>query len=358
MKNFLQLICLIFSTLGIILVSPTAQCQVARTLNPTIENAPEGPVCSWSEVTMHTQEYDTYQWYRHQVGDYPVPIHGATARELTLSIDLNANFYVFVVVSLDGEEATTPYVHIDTHVFHFDIYISGYGFSGTPIGILACEGSDYDITLRIIHQQNFQDPKWFKDGQLIEDATGFALPVTKTGFYTGAATSSVCPHIQYWSGGGFGIVIHKPETPTISQEGDSLMATWNVGQWYIEEDAIPGATHWILVPEVDGYYTFEYREYGCLARSEPFFFSSSTGIADNQLPYEVSLYPVPATDFIQIRSEHHFESYLIFDAYGKTVKTGNMGSLGVDISDLAAGFYQIALRSPKGVVVKKFIKAK
>lgn len=355
MKNYLHLICLI---LGIMMVSPTAQCQEASTLNPTIENAPDGPVCVWTEITLNTQEYDTYQWHHHPVGGYPIPIHGATERELTLSIDADSNYYIFVVVTLDGEEATSPYVHIDTHVFHFDIYITGYGFYESSIGILACADTDYQITLRMIYQQNFKDPKWYLDGQLIPDATGYALSVTKTGFYTGSAVSTVCPHIQYWSPGGFGIVIHKPETPTISQEGDSLLATWNVGQWYFEEDAIPGATHWILIPEADGYYTFEYTEFGCLARSEPFLFSNTTGIENGSLPYEVSLYPVPAENLINIRSEHHFISFEIFDAFGRLVKSGDMNGMALDIGSLAAGYYQIALHSPEGVVVKKFIKAK
>lgn len=354
MKNYLHLICLIILTLGIL---PTSQCQETSTLNPTIENAPEGPVCNWSEVTMHTQEYDTYQWYTHQVGGSPTPIDGATEREITLTIN-GDGFFVFVVVTSDGEEATSDYVQIDLHVFHFDIYISGYGFQETPIGIIACENTDYDIVLRIPSIQLFKNPKWYRNGQLIEDATGYSISVNQTGYYTGSATSTVCPHIEYSSPGGFGLIIHKPETPTITQEGDSLMASWNVGQWYFEEEIIPEATHWILVPEAEGYYSFEYQEYGCYASSDPFYFSNTTGINDELLSQKVSLYPVPAQNVLNITSEHYFVSYEIYDAFGKTVKSGQINGMGIDISNLAGGFYHISLHSPEGKVVKKFIKAK
>jgi hypothetical protein len=358
MKNSLQLICLTLVILGFTMAAPQASGQEIRSLSPTIENAPEDPLCPWTEFTLTTQEYDTYQWYRHTVGSYPVPIHGATEREVTLTLEPGDHFYMYVVVTLDGEEATSPYVHIDQYIFPFDIFISGHGFHGSPIGILACDGTDYQITLRILDLQNYHNPKWYKDGQLLTEATGYALDVKKSGYYTGSATSTLCPNVEAHSPGGFGIVIHKPQQPTITQEGDSLLASWNMGQWFFEEDTIPGATHWVLVPEMDGYYSFAYHEYGCPAKSEPYYFSTSTSIVDGQLPYEVSLYPVPAGNLINIRSEHQFGAFEIFDSFGRVVKRGDINGMGIDISELAAGFYHIALRSSEGTVVKKFIKAK
>ena len=80
-----------------------------------------------------------------------------------------------------------------------------------------------------------------------------------------------------------------------------------------------------------------------------------SGIDDVNNNKEISIYPNPATDFIQIKANLKYTSTVIIDITGKTVlDTGDKNR--IDISHLANGIYFIKIIGKEHIYTQKFIK--
>lgn len=93
------------------------------------------------------------------------------------------------------------------------------------------------------------------------------------------------------------------------------------------------------------------------------FAGNATGISENQLGVNVSLYPNPSSEnlFIDLSSLNDKDVSLeIFDIQGKQIKSTNnitvLSITSLDISDLARGNYVLNLITSEGTIRRKFIK--
>lgn len=335
-----------------------AQTQEKFDLLPTITGAPETAVCPNDVVVLETQEYDTYQWYLRLHGEPAKPVEGATERSFTIISEPGELFYVSVKVSQFGETAFSEEIIIDQYNPIF--YIGGEGknvWQDSGANIHACEGN-FEIFFYIhpsdtVDNFNFQ---WYQNHEPIENATDWIYQAHETGVYYASANNVVCPDWQIWSMSQFVLIVHDPEPPVITQEGDTLMASWNVGQWFYEEEEIPGATHWQLIPEQPGHYSFEYWKDGCPARSEPYLFEVPTGI-DEALYAQATIFPVPAQNNLTIHSEIVFANYSIYDNTGRLVLSGSMENNTLSVGALPSGIYHLQLTGKNNeVITRKFIK--
>ncbi|MFW5707881.1 MAG: T9SS type A sorting domain-containing protein [Bacteroidota bacterium] len=358
MKTFLPSPLVVFIVLLTTISFTTYSQEGAKnTLNPTIENAPPTPLCPNEEITLSTQEYDTYQWYRRYHSGTSQPIPGATGREFAVQLANQEFYYVSVRVTLNGQEASSPEVLLDQYVFSMKLSAQGENiWQDMWGGLHMCEGN-YQLTLNIKDSHNFYNYQWYCSGEALVDATSDVLEVTKSGYYTATANHPFCPDLLVYSDDAFDISIHNPEPPVVTQQGDSLLANWNIGQWYYEEEPLPGATHWVLIPENEGYYAFEYERDGCPARSEPIMFSTTSIADDLNMQSEVKIYPVPASDQLNIKTPGHFSSYQIIDKNGKIVKADQLQSNAIKIGELENGIYYIRLSGNTTTTTKSFIKA-
>ncbi len=353
MKKHLLILIFIFG----LLYQHASASEQKNNLNPTIENAPETPVCPNAEITLTTQEYDSYQWYKRTHYSTSQPVSGATSREFTMVSDPEHVYYVRVKVTLDGQEAMSSEVLIDQYWFRPKIGGFGENIDQDIWGnIHVCEGN-FELTLFSVDSVHFNNHQWYRSGNPIDGALMTTFKVNDSGYYYFTVSPPQCPDMTVYSFGGFDVSVHNPAPPIITQEGDSLLANWNVGQWFLEEEPIPGATHWIYIPQADGYYSFEYVRNGCPARSEPYHYSTETNI-NEPLLQNVNIYPVPAFNLLNVNAGVEISSFEIFDAFGRKVMYGHMQNMSIDISIIAGGFYYIHLHSPEGSAVKKFIKAK
>lgn len=80
-----------------------------------------------------------------------------------------------------------------------------------------------------------------------------------------------------------------------------------------------------------------------------------SGIEDINTKKEISIYPNPGTDFIQLKTNLKYASILIMDVTGKTIISSNYNT-SIDISNLTKGIYFIKIIGEKKFVIKKFIK--
>ncbi|MBL4668625.1 MAG: T9SS type A sorting domain-containing protein [Flavobacteriales bacterium] len=70
---------------------------------------------------------------------------------------------------------------------------------------------------------------------------------------------------------------------------------------------------------------------------------------------EISIYPNPATDFIQLKTNLKYTSILIMDVTGETIIRSNYKT-SIDISNLTKGIYFVKIMGEKKPVIKKFVK--
>jgi len=69
---------------------------------------------------------------------------------------------------------------------------------------------------------------------------------------------------------------------------------------------------------------------------------------------QVSVFPNPSSDFINIKSDEEIKSIKIYDIKGSLIKSDNISK--VDISTFPKGNYIISIETKSGVETKKFIK--
>lgn len=63
--------------------------------------------------------------------------------------------------------------------------------------------------------------------------------------------------------------------------------------------------------------------------------------------YAVTIYPNPATDFINVKGDAQFERYDIYDLSGRMITSGNMVGNEINVKNLSAGKYILGLHSKK-----------
>jgi len=75
----------------------------------------------------------------------------------------------------------------------------------------------------------------------------------------------------------------------------------------------------------------------------------TTGINENYLLSDISIYPNPVSDFITIDSEAHLSRYKIFDAQGRIIQTGEItGGDKIYLSHLRQGIFFLQLQGGTG----------
>ena len=74
---------------------------------------------------------------------------------------------------------------------------------------------------------------------------------------------------------------------------------------------------------------------------------------------EVSVFPVPANDFLEIKSKDLIQSWRIMDSAGKIISSNigsNLNAQLIEVSQLSQGMYLISVQTDNGVSVTRFLK--
>lgn len=80
-----------------------------------------------------------------------------------------------------------------------------------------------------------------------------------------------------------------------------------------------------------------------------------TGLETHNSNKNLTIYPNPASDFIEIKTDFNYNSVSILDNTGKKVKQFTANSK-IDIRDLSNGIYFIQLSGEENSIVRKFVK--
>lgn len=151
------------------------------------------------------------------------------------------------------------------------------------------------------------------------------------------------------------VVNDLPDLPTIENLGGILSSTEALSyQWYLNDLPIEGANQQTYQPIQNGMYSVEVtNEAGCSISSGGIAVSNILGIAEYKAQ-EITMYPNPAFEFIQILGANEFE-FAIFQANGNLVLKGESSDGRINLNDLAKGYYLIRIIGQDYTLTKPFI---
>lgn len=179
-----------------LLGSAVAQCPFTPTVTGDLLACPEG------SVTLSTQPYDAYQWYARPFsgGGIAQPISGATGPTHQVAYN-DTPLYISIQATLNGCTERSAEVLVDGLVFLPLVVQSTGNFTTGPNGEAAiCAGDTMFLTALQPYTLNF---KWYDGNDLIPDADGPTLAVTRPGLYWLTASPGECPDLTV----GLGVVI-------------------------------------------------------------------------------------------------------------------------------------------------------
>jgi len=202
-------------------------------------------------------------------------------------------------------------------------------YSTTPVAateqsITGCQGST--VVLKASGAPSGGSYKWFDSNQNeISGATGDSFETSTlqdfTTYYVSALTSSGCESSKV----EIDITGQSIDIPTLDIRNDTLFATSNnFIQWYRNGELINDAVGLFLVPQLNGEYTVESNQNGCVAESAPVQYGNSitgTGVSpDGGLRLIVYPNPAPRTNVnFKINSSSNADVHVqLVDLLGKT----------------------------------------
>ena len=325
--------------------------------NPTI-TATSTILCPNEDVTLSTQIFDTYQWYRNNVA-----LENANEQTLTLDFYNSAGSVFKVEVTLDGQTAMSPELLIDGYAF-IPIY---YSITGDYIyedeAYYLCDENDMNghdtVTFEIQSGYN-TNIQWFNNGEIIEGANSQIFHATKTGVYHAQASPEICP---LYSENTLPAMVIEIETtvPEIVEEGNQLKVEaaeeYDIFQWYLNELIIQGATQPAYEPTHSG----EYKVFAanmCALFSEPYDFQL---LGINPVTNKgLFVYPNPATNRFQINlQEENIKNVEIYTNTGMLFQQFVFGTNSkmaeIETTSWQRGIYFVVIKTDRGIFSEKLI---
>lgn len=139
----------------------------------------------------------------------------------------------------------------------------------------------------------------------------------------------------------------------------TLTSSATVGnQWFLNGNAISGATNFTLNATVTGVYKVNVKVDDCTSD----FSADVSLIVTGDLPANtsfVSAYPNPVEDYLQIQGISNIEEFRLMDVTGKERKIRlekNSDEYSINVQDLPSGMYILHLNSVEAVHQLKFVK--
>jgi hypothetical protein len=190
--------------------------------------------------------------------------------------------------------------------------------------------------------------------------SSFTGTITTTTYYRlkvccASATSPVYSNIVRLT------VNHVPPTPTISQSASKLVSSSPGGnQWYLNGNAIAGATDTVYVPAVSGNYSVQATVNGCSSQRSADFAFVITAINDPVPEGQIQVYPNPFNSKIIITNRStETMSVQLYDISGRLLLSRKVlvGTHEIETTALARGLYIIQIKGKRaGKFITKLIK--
>jgi hypothetical protein len=167
------------------------------------------------------------------------------------------------------------------------------------------------------------------------------------------------------------ITVHPtPETPSISQSGNTLISSSPTGnQWYDSNGLIPGATNQNYVPtSTDDYYVMVTSSFGCESEASELYYFIYTGVIELETGQQVNVYPNPFTQRFNVDYSLTSPSAVTFTIYNMqgqvmtVVNNDELKSTGnhriiFDANKFNSGLYYIQIETSEYSIVKQILRS-
>ena len=346
---------------------------ITMTVNPilvpsiSIVASPSGAVCAGSSVTFTATPTNggttpTYQW---QVNGSNVGTGGTTYTTTGL---INGDIVTCIMTSNAACPSTATATSNAITMAVTPTVTPSISIVASPVGAI-CSGDTVIFTATPTNGGTTPTYQWQVNGV---NAGAGGTTYTTTTLVNGdivtciLTSNATCASPASVTSTGITMVVNPtPATPTISQVGSTLTSSSVTGnQWYLNGVIIPGATSQNYTFTANGTYTVVVTTGPCSSAVSAPVVITTTGIADNNNSYLLSIYPNPndgnfTISFnVAVKGTYKLE---LTNALGQLIFKDELkdysGAYNKQLSvvDYGKGVYTITLMNEKNEVVKRII---
>ncbi len=121
-------------------------------------------------------------------------------------------------------------------------------------------------------------------------------------------------------------------------------------------DIFPGATHKLTVTYIKKGDTTDNSYFTDSSEFRIFIDDLSAETPKTSISNEITIFPNPAKDFVNIQSAIGIQSLTVFNQMGQKVREESVNCQKLDISNLSNGIYFLQMKTSERIVTKKLIK--
>jgi hypothetical protein len=151
------------------------------------------------------------------------------------------------------------------------------------------------------------------------------------------------------------VQVNQTSIPVINPVGINLGSTTASSyQWYVNGQAIIGATQQEHFPSQIGNYTVVTTDANACTAQSAVYNVTVVGL-NNQSNTALIIYPNPAKDALYINTKNTYKTYIIYNVLGAIIQSGAYSN-SINIAAIAKGSYLLSLQGPEGNVQKMWVK--
>jgi hypothetical protein len=344
------------------LASSTA-ANVSATSNDTDNSICTGASITFTAAPTNGGTTPNYQWYVN--GNV---VSGATSSTYTTSTLTNGSSVYCIMTSSDGTVSNNPATSNTITVTVTAPVAPSLTISGDNT---ICSGASTTFYTAASNGGSAPTYQWSVNGANVgsNNSTYTSSALTNGSTITCILTSSsTCVTTSSATSNTLTMTVtSSPSAATIAYSGGVLTSSSSTGnQWYLNGNAISGATSQSYTPTQNGNYTVVVTSNGCPSAASNAYTVTGLGIEELNV-YQLSVYPNPSQGEFSVSFNASItEAYTIkvYDEVGRLVYNENIENQNgqyikeVKLGEVASGIYNVTLSNGSNEVTRKVVVKK
>ncbi|MFN5032279.1 MAG: T9SS type A sorting domain-containing protein, partial [Flavobacteriia bacterium] len=331
-------------------------------------NDTDNSICTGASITFTAAPTNggttpNYQWYVNGNA-----VSGATSSTYTTSTLTNGSSVYCIMTSSDGTVSNNPATSNTITVTVTTPVAPSLTISGDNT---ICSGTSTTFSAAASNGGSAPTYQWSVNGANVgsNNSTYTSSALTNGSTITCILTSSsTCVTTSSATSNTLTMTVtSSPSAATIAYSGGVLTSSSSTGnQWYLNGNAISGATSQSYTPTQNGNYTVVVTSNGCPSAASNAYTVTGLGIEELNV-YQLSVYPNPSQGEFSVSFNASItEAYTIkvYDEVGRLVYNENIENQNgqyikeVKLGEVASGIYNVTLSNGSNEVTRKVVVKK